>query len=110
MALDRRGFLTACSQAGIASGLMPGVLYTLAAQVEDAGKPDELVQVADGMLDQAAALAGVPLTADQKKMMLDGLADQHGSYAAIRKLNLPNSVAPAFVFDPLPPGAKVETV
>jgi Asp-tRNA(Asn)/Glu-tRNA(Gln) amidotransferase A subunit family amidase len=61
------------------------------------------------MLDQAAALAGVPITAEQKKMMLEGLADQRSSYDAIRKLNLPNSVAPAFIFDPLPPGAKVNT-
>src|SRR5579884_3738291 len=31
------------------------------------------------------------------------------SYAAIRKLHLPDSVPPAYVFDPLPPGAKVDT-
>jgi Asp-tRNA(Asn)/Glu-tRNA(Gln) amidotransferase A subunit family amidase len=109
MTLDRRGFLAACSQAGIASALLPGVLYTLAAQAQDTTKPDEPFKVTPELLDQAAALAGVPLTADQKKMMLEGLADQRGSYAAIRELKLPNSVAPAFVFDPLPPGAKVET-
>jgi Asp-tRNA(Asn)/Glu-tRNA(Gln) amidotransferase A subunit family amidase len=109
MTLDRRGFLAACSRAGVASTLMPGVLYTLAAQAQDAAKPTEPPHVTEEMLVQAAALAGVPLTADQKKMMLEGLADQRGSYEAIRKLNLPNSVAPAFVFDPLPPGAKVDT-
>ena len=109
MTLNRRGFLAACSHAGVASVLLPGVLYTLAAQAQDTNKPEESFKVTPEMLDQAALLAGVPLTADQKKMMLEGLADQHGSYAAIRKLNLPNSVAPAYIFDPLPPGAKVDT-
>ena len=109
MTLDRRRFLAACSQAGIASTLLPGVLYTLAAQAQEPAKSDEPFHVTDAMLDQAAALAGVPLTAEQKKMMLDGLAEQRGSYAEIRKLNLPNSLAPAFVFDPLPPGATVDS-
>jgi Asp-tRNA(Asn)/Glu-tRNA(Gln) amidotransferase A subunit family amidase len=107
MTLDRRRFLTACSHAGIASALLPGVLYTLAAQAQDAAAPAKPFEVTDAMLDQAAALADVPVTAEQKKMMLESLADQRSSYAAIRALKLPNSVAPAFVFDPLPPGAKV---
>jgi Asp-tRNA(Asn)/Glu-tRNA(Gln) amidotransferase A subunit family amidase len=109
MPLDRRRFLAACSQAGIASALLPGVLYTLAAQAQDEAKPAEAFHVTEAMLDQAAALADVPLTAEQKKMMLGRLEGQRESYAAIRKLKIPNSVAPAFVFDPLPPGAKVDS-
>ncbi|WP_263350354.1 amidase [Acidicapsa acidisoli] len=109
MTLNRRGFLAACSQAGIASALLPGVLYTLAAQAQEATPKGEPFKVTPEMLDHAAELAGVPLTADQKKMMLERLVGQRESYDAIRKLNLPNSVAPAFIFDPLPPGAKVDT-
>ena len=109
MTLDRRRFLTACSQAGVASALLPGTLYTLAAQAQDEAKPAEAFHVTEAMLDQAAALADVPLTAEQKKMMLGRLEGQRESYAAIRKLKIPNSVAPAFIFDPLPPGAKVDT-
>ena len=57
------------------------------------------------MIDQAAIIAGIgPFTDEQKKMMIDGLVDQNGSFKAIRKLNLPNSVAPAFVFHPLAGG------
>ncbi|MGA2672362.1 MAG: amidase [Terracidiphilus sp.] len=103
---DRRGFLTICSRAGITSALLPGILYTLAAQAQEATsavKPAELAKITPEMLDQAAALAGVgPFTPEQKKMMLDGLNDQRGSYEAIRALKLPNSVPPAFVFHPLP--------
>jgi hypothetical protein len=61
MTLDRRGFLAACSQAGIASALLPGVLYTLAAQAQETAKPEAPFKVTDAMLDQAAALAGVQL-------------------------------------------------
>jgi Asp-tRNA(Asn)/Glu-tRNA(Gln) amidotransferase A subunit family amidase len=106
MPLDRRAFLTACSRAGIASPLLPGILYTLAAQAEEAAapaKPNEPAKITSEMLDQAAILAGVgPFTAEQKKMMLDGLNEQRAAYEAIRALNLPNSVPPAFVFHPLP--------
>src|SRR6185437_869979 len=46
----------------------------------------------------------------QKKMMLDGLKEQRDSVMVIRTLHLPNSVAPAFVFDPVPPGMTLDTV
>jgi len=106
MTLDRRGFLAACSRAGIASALLPGVLYTLAAQAQEAspaaGEHNPSAKITPEMLDQASALAGVgPFTADQKKMMLDGLNDQRDSYEPIRALKIPNSVPPAFVFHPL---------
>ena len=61
------------------------------------------------MIDQAAEMADVgPFTDAQKKMMLDGSQSiRHGSYKAIRKLKLPNSVAPAYVFHPLPAAASL---
>ena len=109
MTLDRRSFLTACSHAGIASPLLPGILYTLAAQAQepsnntDQSKPPKITPE---MIDQAAVLAGLgPFTAEQKEMMVDALVDNNGSYKAIRKLHLPNSVAPAYVFHPMPAGA-----
>ena len=79
--LDRRDFLAACTRAGIASPLLPGILYTLGAQAQEAstaaspaGKPPVLPKITPEMLDQAAILAGVgPFTAEQKAMMLDGL-------------------------------------
>ncbi len=61
------------------------------------------------MIDAAAALAGITVTPDQSKMMLDGLNQQRDAYSAIRKLNLPNSIPPAYIFDPLPPGESVST-
>ncbi|MGA2046695.1 MAG: amidase [Terracidiphilus sp.] len=112
MALDRRGFLTACSRAGITSALLPGVLYTLATQAQEAAGTDQSKPptITPEMIDQAAVLAGIgPFTEEQKKMMIDGLVDQNGSMKAIRKLKIPNSVAPAFVFHPLPAASPLPT-
>ncbi len=112
MTLDRRAFLNACRFAGIASPLLPGILLTLAAQAQEAApsagsgagaeaKPPALPKITDEMLDRAAELAGVgPFTAEQKKMMLDGLNDQRDGYAQIRALTLTNDVPPAYVFHP----------
>jgi Asp-tRNA(Asn)/Glu-tRNA(Gln) amidotransferase A subunit family amidase len=107
MALDRRAFLFVTGQLGFASSLLPGALYSLASQAQQGSAS---AKITPEMIDQAAALAGVSVSADQKQMMLDGLNQQRQSYEAIRKLDLPNSVAPAYVFDPLPPGAVVDTV
>jgi Asp-tRNA(Asn)/Glu-tRNA(Gln) amidotransferase A subunit family amidase len=105
MTLDRRSFLNACTRAGIASPLFPGILYTLAAQAQDASGTDRSKPpaITPDMIDKAAVLAGItPFTPEQKQMMIAGLVDQNGSMKAIRKLELPNSVPPAFVFHPLP--------
>ena len=109
MTLDRRGFLTACSRAGITSALLPGVLYTLAAQAQEpAGDRKALPKITPEMIDQASALAGVgPFTSEQKRLMLDGLNAQRSSYDPIRALKLANSVPPAYVFHPQPASASV---
>jgi Asp-tRNA(Asn)/Glu-tRNA(Gln) amidotransferase A subunit family amidase len=112
--LDRRAFLNACTRAGIASPLMPGILYTLAAQAQQAApgaaaeaKSPALAKITPEMLDQAATLAGVgPFTAEQKQMMLDGLNGQRDAYAQIRALKLGNDAPPAYVFHPGPATAE----
>ena len=105
MIFDRRAFLNACTRAGIASPLLPGILYTLAAQAQEGAaggaKAAGLAKINGEMIDRAAELAGVgPFTAAQKQMMLDGLNGQREAYAEIRALKLENDVPPAFVFHP----------
>ncbi len=129
MTLNRRAFLSACTSAGIASPLMPGILYTLAAQAQEpapstspgaslaakpnsaaAPKPPALPKVTPEMIDRAAELAGVgPFTDAEKKMMLDGLSEQRDAYAEIRALKLENDVPPAYVFHPGPPAKPAES-
>ncbi len=112
--LDRRRFLAVCTQFGFASTLLPGTLYTLATQAQtasadvagQAGTKPSIITTQ--MLEQAAALAGVTIAPGQIPMMLDALEQQRDGYTAVRALHLPNSVAPAYIFDPLPPGATVD--
>ncbi len=103
--LDRRKFLSASTVAGVSSALFPGVLYTLAAQAQEAGGTDQSKppKITPELIDQAAILAGIgPFPPEQKQMMLDSLTDVNGSMRAIRRLKLPNSAAPSFVFHPQP--------
>src|SRR5688572_28604163 len=93
---DRREFLAACAAFGLTSTLFPGVLWSLAKD-----KP----VVTKEMIDEAGAVAGVIIADDHKALMLDGLNDQLRQIEALRKVSLPNAVAPAFHFDPVPPGA-----
>ncbi len=111
MIIDRRSFLSTCSTLGIFSPLFPGALYTLAAQaqVTDTPKPPALSAVTPEMIDQAAALAGIVIAPEQRAALIEGLTQQRDGYSAIRALHMPNSIAPAFIFDPLAPGETVDS-
>ncbi|HEY1806275.1 MAG TPA: amidase [Terracidiphilus sp.] len=125
MTFNRRSFLNACTRAGIASPLLPGILYTLAVQAQEPGgassspagqnaggaaKAPAPPRVTEEMIDRAGELAGVgPFTGAQKKMMLDGLNDQRDAYAQIRALKIDNNVPPAFVFHPGPAAKPAES-
>ena len=132
MTVNRRAFLNACTRAGIASPLLPGILYTLAAQAQEAApgsaatpasgaathaaapnasaQTPALPKITPEMIDRAAELAGVgPFTDAQKKMMLDGLNDQRDAYGQIRALKIANDVPPAFVFHPAPAAKPAES-
>ncbi len=97
MSLDRRRFLNACSSLGFASTLLPGVLYTIAAEAEDA-------KITAALIDHAALIAGIPIEPDQKAAMLSILNTNRKGFDELRALNMPNSVPPAIIFDPMPPG------
>ena len=92
---------------------MPGVLFGMAAQAQSSAAPGadahEMAKITPEMIDAAAVIAGVSLTAEQKTMMLEGLTKQRDSVAVIRTMKIPNSVAPAFVFDPVPGGMVLAT-
>jgi hypothetical protein len=99
--------------------LLPGVLWGMAAQapanptgkIEGAGiDHDHLTAITPEMIDAAAGIAAIQLTAEQKAQVLDGLKQQRDSVLVIRSMKIPNSVAPAFVFDPVPAGMKLDTV
>src|SRR5215467_12027087 len=100
--LNRRNFMKACSSMGLAGTLFPGVLW---AQAEAQGAK----KITKEMIENAPAIADVPIADEYKEMMLESLNDQAKGYEEIFKLHIPNSVDPALVFDPVLPGTKFET-
>src|SRR6202453_2756727 len=120
--LDRRGFLGVCSMVGLGQTLLPGALFVLATQAE-AQSPTKPVEaggdtvdapapppITPEMIDAAAVIAGISVTTEQKQMMIEGIDALRKSYGAIRELKIPNSVSPAFVFDPVPGDMVLDTV
>jgi len=99
--LDRRSFFSVCSGLGLTGTLFPGVLWAQA-QAQNATK------ITKEMIDNAAAIAGVPIADEYKEMMLDNLNQWAQGYQSIFALHIPNNVVPSFVFDPVVPGVKFE--
>jgi Asp-tRNA(Asn)/Glu-tRNA(Gln) amidotransferase A subunit family amidase len=98
--LDRRAFFAVCSRFGLTATLLPGALWALA---------DEKGKITRDMIDHAASIADVHIADEYKDMMLDSLNNLPQSFEAIYGLHIPNQVAPAVVFDPVPAGTKLET-
>jgi Asp-tRNA(Asn)/Glu-tRNA(Gln) amidotransferase A subunit family amidase len=100
--LDRRNFVKTCSGMGLVGTLFPGVLWAQA-QAQAAKK------ITKEMIENAAAIADVPISEEYKELMLESLNDHAKGYEEIYKLHIPNSVEPALIFDPVLPGMKFAT-
>ncbi len=115
MQSDRRHFLSVCSAFGLGSTLFPGVLYGMTqaastpapAQQNPAPKKEE-PKITKDMISAAATIAGVEIKDEYKDMMVSDLNDRLASYKTIHDMNLPNSVAPAIMFNPVQPGIKID--
>src|SRR5260370_30710345 len=124
--LDSRSLIAVCYRFGLATTLFPGTLRALAAQKDAepksaeqkdtaqkdaAPKPAEpKIPITRDMIDHAAAIAGVHIADEYKDMMLDSLNGYVKGYDAVYALHIPNQVAPALVFDPVPSGMKLSTL
>src|SRR5215813_612135 len=100
--LERREFVRKCAGMGFAGTLLPGVLW---AQAQASGAK----AITKEMIDNAAAIADVPISEEYKEMMLENLNDQAKGYEEIYKLKIPNSVAPSLIFDPVTSRTKFVT-
>jgi Asp-tRNA(Asn)/Glu-tRNA(Gln) amidotransferase A subunit family amidase len=92
---DRRRFLAFFSSMGLSTTLLPGVVWAMG-QEKSTLTPD--------MLDAALKLSGLSLDAPKRELMLSSLNEQLEAAKTIRELELPNSLSPAFSFDPVLPG------
>jgi Asp-tRNA(Asn)/Glu-tRNA(Gln) amidotransferase A subunit family amidase len=96
--LDRRSFMGYFAGAGLTSTLFPGVLWAKIAAGAD---------ITVETIASAEDVAGVHFDSVERELMLDGLKQQEQRIEALHKVELSNSVIPAIVFDPVPPGKKI---
>jgi len=111
----RRRFLAVSTAAGLGHTLLPGVLLALAtgatsAHAQADAAEAKLPPITAEMIEHAALLAGLTFTEAQRKVMIDGLTSQRDDILEVRKLSILNAVAPSLVFNPVPPGAKLDTL
>ncbi len=93
---DRRKFLGYFSALGLGSTLLPGVLWA---------KVAEGAEITPETIACAEEVAGVKYTPEQRLQMVEGLKGQEIQVEQLHSVKLANEVAPAVVFDPVPPGA-----
>jgi Asp-tRNA(Asn)/Glu-tRNA(Gln) amidotransferase A subunit family amidase len=98
---NRRRFLAYFSGIGLGSSLLPGVLW---AEMQDGGAEP---RVTDEMLKNALAVAGLTFSDADRKAVLQGVNRSLTGFEEVRKLEIPNDVAPPFYFSPIVPGMKV---
>jgi Asp-tRNA(Asn)/Glu-tRNA(Gln) amidotransferase A subunit family amidase len=95
VAHDRREFLAYFSSIGLGSTLLPGVLWAKVA----AG-----AEITKDTIASAEEIAGIAFTDEERAMMVQSLQGTRRQIDALHKVALDNAVAPALVFDPVPPG------
>jgi len=96
--VDRRHFMGYFAGIGLSSTLFPGVLWAKLAAGAD---------ITVDTIASAEEVAGMHFDPTERELMLDGLKQQEQRIEALHKVVIPNSVGPAIVFDPLPPGKKI---
>ncbi len=84
---------------GLTSTLFPGVLWA---------KISAGAEITVDTIASAEEVAGLHFDPAERELMLDGLKQQEQRIEALHRVALPNSVSPAIVFDPLPPGKKIQ--
>jgi Asp-tRNA(Asn)/Glu-tRNA(Gln) amidotransferase A subunit family amidase len=98
--VDRREFMGYFAGIGLSTSLFPGVLWAKISSGAD---------ITVETIASAEEVAGITFDPAERELMLDGLKQQEQRIEALHKVVLPNSVSPAIVFDPLPPGKKIAT-
>jgi Asp-tRNA(Asn)/Glu-tRNA(Gln) amidotransferase A subunit family amidase len=96
--VDRREFMGYFAGIGLGTTLFPGVLWAKISAGAD---------ITVETIASAEEVAGITFDPAERELMLDGLKQQEQRIEALHKVVLPNSVSPAIVFDPLPPGKKI---
>ena len=92
----RRSSLAWCGGWGLGSGLFPGALWA-----QSAGGCESITSA---MIDAAASLAGLHISAVDREEMVAGINANLASYEALRKIRIDQNVPPPLYFNPAVPG------
>lgn len=103
---NRRAFLSACASLGLAPAMATVLWQDVRAQAAPAAAsgraPAPQAKLTREQVVAAEAVAGLTFTDAEREMMLDNLNASLQSMARLREVRIPNSVAPALAFVPLP--------
>jgi Asp-tRNA(Asn)/Glu-tRNA(Gln) amidotransferase A subunit family amidase len=102
---SRRRFLNYFSGIGLSATLLPGVLW---AEIQQ--QPEAEDKVSLDMMKAALQVAGLSFSEEDLKAMQQGVNRNLTAIEEVRKLHIPNDVAPPFYFSPIVPGMKVNRV
>ena len=96
---DRRAFMAYFSAVGLGSTLLPGVLW---AQAQQQGP-----EITKEMIAAAEEISGLKFSDDERTAMARSLQQMRGNLQTLHKEPLDQSILPAIVFDPVPPGKEL---
>jgi Asp-tRNA(Asn)/Glu-tRNA(Gln) amidotransferase A subunit family amidase len=96
----RRRFMTHFAGMGLGATLAPGILW---ARMQDAGANT----VTMAMVDDALKLAGLELSPEDKKQLVETANNNLTRYQELRKIDIPNDISPPFHFSAIVPGIEV---
>ena len=98
----RRRFMAYFSSAGLATTLLPGVLW---AKMQEANAR----RITAAMLKDALAVAGLEFTEGEREQIVNGLNQNLERYENLRNLDL-DELAPPLYFSPIVPGTRLDRV
>ena len=99
--ISRRRFTAYFSSIGLASTLLPGILW---AKVQAVDQP-----INKEVIREAEKMAGLEFTDEERALMVEDLNEQAASFETMRSVPLDNSVPPALHFSPILPGMTFST-
>ena len=91
--LSRRRFMAALSSIGISGGLFPGVLWA---------KLQDRTTVTPAVIEEAEKVVGISFSPGERELMVRRLLVNRSWMEELREVDIPDDIAPAFVFDPTP--------
>ncbi len=100
---DRRAFMAYFSSIGLGSTLLPGVLWGQSqAQGQQQGP-----EITKEMIASAEEISGLKFSDEERTAMVRSLTQMRSNIATLHKEPLDQSILPAIVFDPVPPGKEL---